>query len=127
MRGLRLLVRPATPEDRVGIEDFYRQESAEEPDPQQLSILGKLLGRIVAHAGAELAGDTVLISTIHVARELRRRRIGSTVLSELEKAAADAGARSLVVSAGSAVSFFQSLGFIEHDGMFRKIIRQPRE
>jgi len=127
MRGIRLLIRPATPYDTVEIEDFYRQESAENPDLQPLSIVGKLLGRIVAHAGAEPEGDSVRISTIHVAKELRRRRIGSTVLSELEKVAVNSGAKSLVVPAGSAVRFFQSLGFIERDGMLHKMIPQARE
>lgn len=127
MRGLRLWIRPTTPDDREALEEFYRQESAGEPDQEAVSVVGKLLGRIVAHATARPEQDSLRISTVYVAKELRRKRIGSAVTIELQKIAVDSGARSLVVPAGTAVKFFESLGFIERDGMLRKMIAQARE
>lgn len=126
MRGLRLWIRPTTPDDREALDEFYRQESAGEPDHEPVSLVGKLLGRIVAHATGWLEEDSLRISTVYVARELRRR-IGSAVILEIQKLAADSGAKSLIVHAGAAVKFFESLGFIERNGVLRKVIVQARE
>lgn len=127
MRGLRLWIRPTTPEDREAVDAFYRQESAGEPVRETVSLVGKVLGRIVAHATASREGDSLRVSSLYVARELRRKRIGSAMALELEKIAAASGATSLVVRSGAAVEFFVSLGFIERGGMLRKVIRQARE
>lgn len=127
MRGLKLWIRPGTPEDREALGEFYRQESEKEPDHEAVSLVGKLLGRIVAHATARPEENSLRISALYVARELRRKRIGSAVTIELQKIAADSGAECLLVPAGIAVKFFESLGFIEHDGMLRKMVSQARE
>lgn len=127
MRGLRLWIRPATSEDREAVDAFYRQESAGEPVHEPISLVGKLLGRIVAHAAARREGDSLRISSLYVARELRRKRIGSAVFLELQNLAAESGATSVVVRSGTAVEFFESLGFNERAGMLRKVILQARE
>lgn len=127
MRGLRLWIRPTIPEDREAVDAFYRQESAGEPVQEAISLVGKLLGRIVAHATARREGDSLRVSSLYVARELRRKRIGSALALELENIAAESGATFLVVRSGAAVEFFDSLGFIEQAGMLRKVIPQARE
>lgn len=73
MRGLKLWIRPTTPDDRAALAEFYRWESTREPDQGAVSLVGKLLGRIVAHATARRDEDSFWISTVYVARELRRR------------------------------------------------------
>lgn len=127
MRGLKLWIRPTTPDDRAALAEFYRRESTREPDQGAVSLVGKLLGRIVAHATARRDEDSFWISTVYVARELRRRGIASAVISELQKIATDSGANSLIAGAGAEGKFFESLGFIERNGVLRKVIVQARE
>jgi len=122
MRGLKLLIRPLASDDQQALSEFYQQEAAREPNQDEVSLVAKLLGRIVAHATARPERDELRISSIYVARELRRKGIGRAVAIQLQQIAADSGTSSVVVAAGTTIQFFKSLGFIERDGTLRKVI-----
>lgn len=59
------------------------------------------------------------LKSLFVSPELHRKGIGGTLVSELEKVAAERGLKQLSVSSSlSAVSFYSSLGYIEKSREF---------
>jgi ribosomal protein S18 acetylase RimI-like enzyme len=75
-------------------------------------LLGKLLGDIVAVVALELGDDIVFVSDLVVARELRRKWIGRSMLREVEQLALKMDRHRIVVEdAGDAQEFLRRIGF----------------
>ncbi|MBW3672204.1 MAG: GNAT family N-acetyltransferase, partial [Acidobacteria bacterium] len=121
MKGQHLFVRLARPEDLSEIRSFYQSEHLEDPSvsidpagpPAEGGVLiGKLVGDIVAHLRFSRSHNTVRIESIHVARLLRRKRIGRLMISELARLSGIDGAKTIEAPAeGDAAGFFHAVGF----------------
>lgn len=113
MRGLRLFVRPIEPADREALATFLsRHADGRAAAIPECGLLGKLLGDIVAVVAIDIAGDSLRISDMTVARELRRKWIGRVMMRELEQLAAKMDRRRIVVDdARDAQEFFRRVGF----------------
>lgn len=121
MKGQHLFVRFARPEDLDEIRSFYRSELLEDPSvsieqadsPSEGGVLiGKLVGDIVTCLRFSRSHNTVRIESIHVARLLRRKRIGRLMISELARLSGTDGATVIEAPAeGDAAGFFHAVGF----------------
>ena len=121
MKGQHLFVRLARPEDLSEIRSFHQSEQMEDPpvsidqpdSPAEGGVLiGKLVGDIVACLRFSRSGNTVRIESIHVARLLRRKRIGRLMISELARVAGAYGGKTIEApTEGDAAGFFQAVGF----------------
>ena len=127
MKGQRLFVRTAGPSDLEELQSFYRIELSEHgsssgTSPLELhedlthSIVGKLVGDLVAHFRFTRAGDSLILRSMYVARLLRRKRIGRLMISELARLAGRDGAVRIIAPAGcDADRFLRSCGFETSD------------
>src|SRR5689334_9531930 len=94
MRGQRLFVRPIEPGDADTVRGFLAAHGGRgalrAPDAvPPCGLIGKLLGELVAVMAIDLGEtDGVRIRDLIVAPELRRKRIGRVMMSELESLAA---------------------------------------
>lgn len=121
MKGQYLFVRVARADDLPEIRSFYETEQLE-GSPDSLhpsgtaveggSLIGKLVGDIVAHLRYSTSNNTVRIESIHVARLLRRKRIGRSMISELARLAGTDGATMMEAPAEcDAAQFLCAVGF----------------
>ncbi len=127
MKGQHLLVRFAVPADLEELQSFYRNEHPEHdsnradggletPEVVTESVIGKLVGDVVAHVRFTRSADTLLLRSIYVARLLRRKRIGRFMITELARLAGREGAARIVAPAGcDADSFLRACGFQPSD------------
>ena len=125
MKGQTLFVRPVTEEDWDSIDDFYREEGVDvQPSWREGDeIIGKLVGRIVSHASFRLDRSTLFLTTLYVAAELRRKRVGRATLGELESLAQKLGCATVIVpTPGEAVAFFLRTGFAFEGDTLKKTI-----
>lgn len=124
MRGLRLFVKEIGPSDHPAVRAFLDAEvwsrlpagprggAPEAHTTPAFGLVGKLLGDIVAVASLEVTPEAVRVDDIIVARDLRRKRIGRVMLSEIEQLAAKMDRRRIVVDDARDVGeFFRRLGF----------------
>lgn len=121
MKGQHLFVRLARPEDLTEIRSFYESEQLEDSpvstgqadtSAEGGALIGKLVGDIVAHLRFSRSHNTVRIESIHVARLLRRKRIGRLMISELARLSGTDGATTIEAPAEEdAAGFFQAVGF----------------
>ena len=125
MRGQRLFVRPIEPGDADTVRGFLAVHAAQDAVPP-CGLIGKLLGELVAVMAIDL-GETngVRIRDLVVAPELRRKRIGRVMISEVESLAAKMERDWLIAdSAGSSREFLKRVGFIdEGTRMVRRVAR----
>jgi len=125
MRGQRLFVRPIEPGDADTVRGFLAAHAEQDAVPP-CGLIGKLLGELVAVMAIDL-GETngVRISDLIVAPELRRKRIGRVMMSELESLAAKMERDWLIAEgAGSSREFLRRVGFIdEGNRMVRRVAR----
>jgi N-acetylglutamate synthase-like GNAT family acetyltransferase len=112
LRGLRLFVRPIEVADHAEITAFLKREDRDDRLSYDCGLLGKLLGEIVAVVTLGLTPDEVRIDGIVVARDLRKKRIGRVMVTEVEQLASKMDRRRVVVKdARDAHGFFRQLGF----------------
>lgn len=110
MKGQKLFVRLASTDDHEGIARFHSEHLSAVPSGSS-ALVGKLVGRIVAHLTYTTEGEIVVIEQILVARDLRRRRVGRFMIAELERLAG-AGVTLLRARQESPVSdFLRAIGF----------------
>jgi GNAT superfamily N-acetyltransferase len=124
MKGQKLFVRTVISADVPDLSRFYEKEGATPPDLQSGGILAKLVGGIVAHASWVTAGDQLRLDHFYVARELRRKRIGRGLLSEIEKLAAGMHCRAIVADRDCAVRrFLFDAGYVLNNEQIEKRLR----
>lgn len=111
MRGLRLFVRPIEAADREAVDAFLSASGDGGAAPAQ-GLVGKLLGDIVAVVAFDFTPDAIRIDDVVVARDLRKKRIGRVMMSEVAELAAkmDRG-RVVVEDPRDAQEFFRHTGF----------------
>jgi N-acetylglutamate synthase-like GNAT family acetyltransferase len=124
MKGQRLFVRPIEESDAVPVRDFLSRNGMQ-ADPPRCGLLGKLVGELVAVLAMELEGDEVRIEHLIVDAELRRKRIGRVMLSELAALAAKMDRRWLVASNASGREFFSRVGFVDDGHAMRREVGTP--
>ena len=125
MRGQRLFVRPIEPGDADTVRGFLAAHAEQDAVPP-CGLIGKLLGELVAVMAIDL-GETngVRIRDLIVAPELRRKRIGRVMMSELESLAAKMERDWLIAEdAEKSREFLRRVGFIdEGTRMVRRVAR----
>ncbi len=125
MRGQRLFVRAIEAGDADVVRQFLMENSEANATPA-FGLLGKLLGRVVAVMGIDVSDPgAVRIESLIVARDLRRKRIGRVMMSELETIAAKMERDWLITeSVADAREFLVRVGFVEAgDRMIKKVRR----
>lgn len=111
MRGLRLFVRPIEAADHEAVCAFLNTAGAVAAPPAE-GLIGKLLGDIVAVVSLGFTPDEVRIDDILVARDLRKKRIGRVMVSEVAQLAGKMDRRRVIVDdARDAQEFFRHVGF----------------
>jgi GNAT superfamily N-acetyltransferase len=122
MRGQRLFVRPIEAADGEEIRAFLGGAA-----PPAAGLVGKLVGNLVAVLAMEVTPDAIRVDDLVVARELRRKRIGRVMLSELADLAAKMERDSLIVDLDGertdAKEFLSRVGFVEEDGRMVRRVR----
>lgn len=115
MKGQRLFVRIATAEDHSDLIEFYAKEESSTPVPLDVgapAVLGKLVGDLVAHLAYSRTGEAVRVEHIHVARLLRRKRVGRLMISELARMSGRDGATRIeALPSCGAADFLRAIGF----------------
>ncbi|HUJ15391.1 MAG TPA: GNAT family N-acetyltransferase [Thermoanaerobaculia bacterium] len=125
MRGQKLFVRAIEAGDAANIRDFFASNATRDAAPA-CGLIGKLLGRLVAVMAISFSEpDSIRIDDLLVDRELRRKRIGRVMLSELE-AFAEKMERDWLIAdpAGDSREFLRRVGFVEEgQRMIKKVAR----
>jgi GNAT superfamily N-acetyltransferase len=118
LKGQRLFIRLARAEDRDEIGSFYAEEQSVdshawlEQDAPGGSLIGKLVGDVVAHLNFSRSDGSLSLEHIYVARLLRRKQIGRFMISELARLAGSEGATGIdAPTSCAAVSFLLACGF----------------
>jgi len=83
MKGQTLFIRPIEANDGEAIGAFLARNSTSRPVPS-CGLLGKVVGELVAVLSMEIVDDGVRIDDLVVDKELRRKRIGSFMIREVE-------------------------------------------
>jgi N-acetylglutamate synthase-like GNAT family acetyltransferase len=113
MKGQRLFIRPLTNDDRPRLEQFYLSENVPLP-PEDDGLIGFLVGEVAAHLSFRPSPPIMEIRSLLVAKHLRRKRVGRTMVSELALLAAKMELTRLAVRNGEpATEAFLHLGFSE--------------
>jgi len=115
VKGQRLFVREATPDDSGELGVFYASESIEPPVPlDSEGVIARLVGNLVAHLTWQIDGGRARIRYVHVASALRGKRIGRGLISDAAVIAAKRNVEQLVVAADCpAREFFLRTGFAD--------------
>ena len=118
MKGIRLFVRRATPEDGPLLAEFRAREGRAAAPLEPGELIAFLLGDLVASISFDSEGETLVIRDLWVARNLRRKRIARAILAELDAEARRLGSAGIAVRPSTEfVEAFRRLGFIaEPDG-----------
>jgi len=121
LRGQHLYIRPIESGDTAAIQRLAAAVTLPSP---ATGLVGKLLGETVSFALFELAGPgTLRIEMLFVAPELRRKRIGSAMMAELEQLARSMDCHLLQVSHRcEGRGFFLRLGFAGDQDMLEKVL-----
>lgn len=123
MRGQKLFIRAIEAADHDAVERFLEDQTGA-PGVPACGLLGKLVGELVAVVAFEITPDSIQIDNVVVERELRRKRIGRTMLGEVEQIAAKMDRRRLIAAENAGpCDFFRHVGF-EREG--ERWIRQVR-
>lgn len=114
MKGMILFVRPTEPGDAAALELLHHGRACTAPE----SLIGKLAGDAVAHAGIRLQGPTARIECLIVASEWRRKRVARQLLAEVARLVAPA---TLAAASDCPLrEFFLAAGFEEQEGMLQR-------
>jgi ribosomal protein S18 acetylase RimI-like enzyme len=98
MKGQKLYVRFVTPDDNEAISAFYRREGFSfGTSDDEFALAGKVVGQLAAHLSCHRNASDIVIDSLLVASELRRKRIGRTMLDHLVVHAREIGATRLVI------------------------------
>lgn len=112
MRGQRVLIRPATPDDASVVASFLGSEKCPGSGEGSEALIGKVVGEVVAYVAFSVKGDELRIVSIVVAASLRRKRIGRTLVGELAQLARKMRCITMVAGRNVATdAFFQRIGF----------------
>lgn len=123
MRGQKLFVRPIEPGDGDALRAFLTRHgrSAEVPS---CGLIGKLVGELVAVLSMDVTERAIRINDLIVASELRRKRIGRVMLSELDSLAAKLDREWIVIDRPREEEFLARVGFQkEGETMTRRVAR----
>jgi len=125
MRGQKLFVRPIESEDTPALRRFFAAYANSRAIPT-CGLVGKLVGELVAVMAIDISGPReILIESLIVAPEYRRKRVGRVMLAELEALGARMERdRLVVVPSAEARGFLEKSGFVD-DGtrMVRRVRR----
>jgi len=126
MKGQRLFVRPLIESDLDSIVELHA--GAELPASLRTranaGLVGRLAGSTVACLLWNRDGDAMSIFWIFVATDLRGIRIGSSLVTDASKLAAEAGATSLRVAQDCKLArYFERCGFVSVEGTLSRTIR----
>lgn len=110
MKGQKLFVRFVSPADYEEIAQFYSEQTSPVPALSP-SLVGKLVGRVVAHLAYHTDGAIAEIDHIFVARDLRRKRVGRFMISELERLAGPEVNLLRARQVDPATDFLMAIGF----------------
>jgi N-acetylglutamate synthase-like GNAT family acetyltransferase len=121
VRGQKLFVRPIEAGDAEAVRAFLTRHGIA-ADAPRVGLLGKLVGELVAVLSMDVRERAIHVNDLVVAPELRRKRIGRVMMTELDLLAAKLDRESIVVESLRGEEFFARLGF-EKDGyqMRRKV------
>ncbi len=121
MRGQKLYIRPIDFADQEEVRRFLAHNSTSSKVPRS-GLIGKLVGELVAVLAMEITTDGVRVDDLVVAQELRRKRIGRIMLSELDTIAAKVDRDWLIVERDDkAREFLRKVGFTGEKKMVRKV------
>ncbi|HVT05200.1 MAG TPA: GNAT family N-acetyltransferase [Thermoanaerobaculia bacterium] len=120
MKGQRLFVRPATPDDDIIVRELW---ATSDTRPQQgtETLLGKLAGSCVAALNFDLSDDAIVLRDLVVAPELRKKRVGSGMLIELARLGRSLG-KIRIVTHLTSCPFFLKTGFTDEGGLLQRSI-----
>jgi GNAT superfamily N-acetyltransferase len=122
MRGQRLFVRPIDAADASAVASFLA-EHAPPQRPPGIGLVGKLVGELVAVLAMEMTERAIRVDDLVVAKDLRRKRIGRVMMSELDVIARKLDREWIEVDRGRADEFLERLGFRD-DGA--KMVRRVK-
>ena len=127
MKGQSLFIRPIETADLAAVSAFLHQHGGGSADVGS-GILAKLVGDLAAVLTFRISESNLVIHQLRVREDLRRKRIGTLMLDELERTAASEGLQSLSVRKGTgADAFLVKAGFVdEGDSMVKKVLRAAR-
>lgn len=121
MKGQRLLVRPIVPTDLPALRTLDPGiENAMAPSAS--GYLGKLVGETVAYAlTSQPVAEELEIRAIFVTERLRKKRVGTGMLQEIERLTN----MTLTISPQChAPEFFKAAGFVSRNGTLRRESRE---
>lgn len=125
MKGLRLFVRLAAADDAGAIGELLAAPYA--IDPSAVDFVGRLIGDTVAVARTRRNDQTLAIEQIFVAPELRRKRVGTVLLSEIASWAAAHGVTQLVAAADTLPPrLAERAGFVPQNELLIRNVDQMR-
>src|SRR2546423_1424334 len=125
MRGQRLFVRALEAGDAEAVREFLTTNGDAHAIPA-CGLLGKLLGRVVAVMAIDVSDpDGVRIDGLLVAQDLRRKRIGRGMISELETIASKMESDWLIIDpSADAAEVLRGVGLAEAgDRRMRRVHR----
>jgi GNAT superfamily N-acetyltransferase len=122
MRGQRLFVRPIDATDSSAVASFLARHD-ENTSPPRTGLVGKLVGEMVAVLAMEMTERAIRVDDLVVAKDLRRKRIGRVMMSELDVIARKLDREWIEVDRGRADEFLERLGFRD-DGT--KMVRRVK-
>jgi GNAT superfamily N-acetyltransferase len=130
VKGQKLWIRKLSPADSPEIEAFT--SSHDSPPPDHLSSQGwlaRIAGQLVAVAAVEPLSDRVAtLRLLLVAPDLRRKRVGTLLLQQIEQELGAAGFERLETAVGSPLaSFLLRRGFEHHGDRLARSISPPRD
>jgi GNAT superfamily N-acetyltransferase len=117
VKGQKLFVRLIEADDAAALQEFASLHDGD-PSPSA-GLIGKLVGELVAVLTMELEPNTIRITGLVVAKELRRKRIGRVMLNELANLAATMKREWLVAGLANR-TFLERVGFREGGGVMRR-------
>lgn len=127
MKGIRLFVRRAREHDAALLRSFWETES-HRPAAASAVLLGFLLGTLTAAAAFDEEPGALVIRDFWVARNLRRKRVATAMLAELDGEARRNGlARLLVRPPNEFMDAFRRLGFSDgSEGLMVRTLERTR-
>jgi GNAT superfamily N-acetyltransferase len=121
MKGQRLFVRPIDSSDAAAVTAFLSQYGTSAPSPA-CGLVGKLVGELVAVLTMEVTDNAIRVDDLVVALELRRKRIGRVMMSEVQALAVKMDRTRVEAPRGRGDEFLQRVGFREEGTQWVKVV-----